>query len=97
MGICSGTSTEWLFVHWVWKISLCLSHERVTGVRRILAKQHLRLTENDFVENFIWYLHELVSHGVEEVEHMCVHQLQDEVPGIDLCKAICTKPMLHFD
>ena len=66
-------------------------------MRRILAKQHLRLTENDFVENFIWYLHELVSHGVEEVEHMCVHQLQDEVPGIDLCKAICTKPMLHFD
>lgn len=27
---------------------------------------------------------------------MCVHQLQDEVPGIDLCKATCTKPMLHF-
>ena len=38
MEISSGTSTEWLFIHWVWKISLCLSDERVTGVRRNSSK-----------------------------------------------------------
>mgnify|MGYP007058316390 CR=1 FL=1 len=52
-GICSGTSTEWLFVHWVWKISLCLSHERVTGVRRNSSK----ITSETNRKWFCWELY----------------------------------------